>query len=295
MAGGTDPGYVELRAHTCFSFSDGAVSAEALARHARTLGYTHLGITDTADLGGLAKFAVEAMSPLKDPLCPRADEHTDEYCRTCQAPVRPIVGAELNVDGRPAAFLARTPEGYQNLAALVTLARIGQWEEWNKQVQDKRRGRPKVTWAHVAAHAKDLHALTGPASGELASLLRAGKTSEAKRCLDRWRELFGPDTLAVEVQLHHTGGHEAALAAELIALAEAEGVPWVATQDPRYVDERGRLVHDMLTALRYDLTIDVAAERGLLHPNGEWCLLSPNEMAQRWRGREEGLRESVRI
>ena len=38
---------------------------EALARHARELGYTHLGITDTADLGGIAKFAVEAMSPLR--------------------------------------------------------------------------------------------------------------------------------------------------------------------------------------------------------------------------------------
>ena len=81
--------------------------------------------------------------------------------------------------------------------------------------------------------------------------------------------------LSIEVQLHHTGGHEAALAAELIELAERTGVPWVATQDPRYVDDRGRLVHDMLTALRYDLTIDEAAERGLLHPNGEWRLLSP--------------------
>ena len=69
----------------------------------------------------------------------------------------------------------------------------------------------------------------------------------------------------------------------------------MATQDPRYVDERGRLVHDMLTALRYDLTIDVAAERGLLHPNGEWRLLSPGEMARRWKGREEGLRESLRV
>jgi error-prone DNA polymerase len=51
----------------------------------------------------------------------------------------------------------------------------------------------------------------------------------------------------------------------------------------------------MLTALRYDMTIDQAAERGLLHPNGEWRLLSPAEMAVRWRGREEGLRESLRV
>ncbi len=287
--------YVELRAHTCFSFSDGAVSAEALARHARALGYTHFGITDTADLGGIAKFATEAMSPLKNPICKDVKQHTDEYCRTCQYPVRPIVGAEINVDGRPAAFLARTQRGYENLAALVTLARVGQWEEWDKKVQGKRRGRPKVTWAQVAAHATDLHALTGPAEGGLASLLRAGKESEAKRYLDQWRDVFPAGTLSIEVQLHHTGGREAVLASELIQLAESQGVPWVATQDPRYVDERSRLVHDMLTALRYDLTIDVAADRGLLHPNGEWRVLSPSEMARRWKGREEGLRESLRV
>src|SRR6185503_9867624 len=122
--------YVELRAHTCFSFSDGAISAEALAHHARTLGYTHLGITDTADLGGLARFAVEAMAPTKHALCALAEQHDeldDGDCPECQRPVQPIVGAELVVDGHPAAFLARTERGYQNLAALVTLARVGQW------------------------------------------------------------------------------------------------------------------------------------------------------------------------
>ena len=150
--------YVELRAHTCFSFSDGAVSAEEIARVARRLGYSHLGITDTADLGGLARFSTEAMAPYKDPTCPRFEQHTDEPCAICQRPLRPIVGAELVVDGFPAAFIARSAEGYQNLAALVTLARVGQWDEWEKKTQGKRRGRPKVTWEHVAAHAGDVDA-----------------------------------------------------------------------------------------------------------------------------------------
>ena len=268
--------YVELRAHSCFSFSDGAVSAENLARRARELGYTHLGITDTADLGGIARFANEALTE-------------------GLAEVKPIVGAELIVDGHPAAFLARTPEGYQNLSALVTMARVGQWDGWKKETQSKQRGRPRVTWAQVAAHSKDLHALTGPATGDVASLLRAGREAEASRRIRRWREVFPDGSLSIEVQLHHAGGHEAALAAVLIELAESEGLPWVATQDPRYVDERGRLVHDMLTALRYNLTIDQAAERGLLHPNGEWRLLSPQAMAAKWRGREEGLRETLRV
>jgi len=134
--------YIELRAHSCFSFSDGAVSAEALAHRARELGYSHLGLTDTADLGGAARFATEAMAPDKNPDCPHAASHHDEErCEHCQRPLWPIIGAELVVDGRPAAFLARNAEGYRNLAALVTLSRVGQWAAWEKTANARHRGR----------------------------------------------------------------------------------------------------------------------------------------------------------
>lgn len=264
--------YVELRAHTAFSFGDGAVTPEALVARAKALGYASLGITDTADLGGIVRFALAAA------------EHG----------VRPIVGAELNVDGHPAAFLARTAEGYRNLAALVTRARVGGWDEWDQAAQAARRGRPRVTWEQVAERSEGLHALTGPASGPIAACIRAGDDAAAARTLGRWREVFG-SRLAVEVQLHHAGGAESALAGALIELAERQRVPWVVTHDPRYVDDTGRLVHDILTALRHDMDLDTATARGVLHPNGEWRLLSPARMARRWRGREEGLRESERI
>src|SRR5258708_25571777 len=106
--------FTELRAHTAFSFGDGAVSPEALARRARRLGYTHLGITDCADLGGIAKFAVEAMAPEKNPGCAQVSTHGPlgkSSCPVCQRPVRPIVGAEIEVDGHPVAFIARNPSG----------------------------------------------------------------------------------------------------------------------------------------------------------------------------------------
>jgi error-prone DNA polymerase len=290
--------YVELRAHSAYSFGDGAVTPEGLVKRARRLGYTHVGITDTADLGGLVRFGEAAMVPMRDTTCPDATRHVDlgaDPCPHCQRIVLPIVGAELNVDGRPAAFLARDPAGYCNVAALVTAARVGQWEQWDKAVQHKHRGHPRVTWEQVAAHGAGLHALTGPASGPLAALVRAGDDAGARKLLRDWRDVFGAERLAVEVQLHHSGGAESALAGALIELAEREGVPWVVTHDPRYIDRAGRLVHDMLTALRHELDVDQAVARGLLHPNGEWTLLAPAEIERRWRGREEGLRESRRI
>src|ERR1700687_4219354 len=265
-------GFIELRAHTAFSFGDGSVSPEALAARAASLGYRAIGITDTADLGGIVRFGLEAR----------------------RQNIRPIVGAELSIDGCPTALLARSKNGFNNLASLVTRSRVGELSIWKKGDGKKTRGRPRVSWQQLAERSEGLQVLNGPASGPVASCLRDGDFEGAERMLCQWRDVFG-DRLAVEVQLHHTGGHEAALATALIELAERHRVPWVICHEPRYIDNDSRLVHEVLTALRYDTTIDDALARGLLHPNGEWRLSSPEEMAERWKGREAGLEESERI
>jgi len=148
----TDSQYIELRAHTAFSFSDGSVTPEALVRRAGELGYPAIGITDAADLGGVVRFVCEAR----------------------RAGIRPIVGAELVVDGYPTAFLVENAEGYRNLAALVTLARVGDLTTWDREHPHTVRGQAGVRWADVAGRSAGLTALTGPPSGRLAALLRAG-------------------------------------------------------------------------------------------------------------------------
>jgi error-prone DNA polymerase len=290
-------GFVELRAHSAFSFGDGAVSPEALVRRARQLGYSHIALTDSADFGGVARFAMEALSPVRDPGCVNAPAHESlgaDPCPVCERVINPIIGAELEIDGAPAAFIAVNAEGYRNIAAMVTLARVGHWDRWEKSAQQKRRGRPGITWDDLSRHTAGVHALTGPSTGALASRILAGDEAAARRVLGEWRELFG-ERLAVEVQLHHTGGRESALASALIELAEKNDAKWVVAQDSRYVDTDGRLVHDVLTALRHETTVDDALERGLLRANGEWMLHPPGAVARRWRGRLEGVRESLRI
>ena len=262
----------ELRTHTAFSFNDGAITPEALINRAADLGYSAIGITDTADLGGIVRAALTAK----------------------QRDIKLIAGAELNVDGRPAAFLAKNAMGYRNLAALVTESRVGIWKTWEKTHAGMRRGQPNVTWAQVAARAEGLYALTGPASGACATLLRANDRERADHFLAEWKEAFG-GRLAVEVHLHRVDGAEAVLAAELIRLAGRGRVSWVAAQDARYIDDTSRLVHDMLTALRHEMTIDDALKAGVLHPNGEWKLLAPADLRLRWKGCESGLHEAARI
>ncbi|HLL45708.1 MAG TPA: PHP domain-containing protein [Longimicrobiaceae bacterium] len=253
--------YVELRGRSAFSFGDGVLTPEALVKRAAELRYRALALTDAADLGGIVRFAQEAK----------------------EQGVRPVVGAELRVGGHPLALLARDEAGYRNLAALVTRGRRG-----------SARGKPGLRWTEVLERAAGLHLLTGPATGELAGMLRAGRRVEAARLLAGWREAFGGN-VAVEAQLHHVSGAEAALAEALVELAGRCDVPWVATGEPRYLDAPGRLVHDLQTALRAGVTVDEASRRGLLLPNGEWRLRSPEEMAALWRGREAGVEESARI
>ena len=264
-------GVVRMGGGTASAFGDGRVAREALAARSASLGYTAIGITDTADLGGIVRFGLEAR----------------------RQNIRPIIGAELNIDGCPTAFLARSKEGFNNLASLVTRSRVGELSTWKKGDGKKTRGRPRVSWQQVAERSEGLQMLTGPASGPVASCLRAGDFKGAERMLCQWRDVFG-DRLAVEVQLHHTSGNEAALATALIELAERQRVPWVICHEPRYIDNDSRLVHDVLTALRYNTTIDDALARGLLHPHGEWRLASPAELAERWMGREAGLDARVR-
>ena len=264
--------YAELRAHTAFSFGDGSVTPDKLVTHAKKLGYEAIGITDTADLGALPRAAAAA-------------KHEG---------IRLIAGAELRVDGFPAAFLARNERGYRNLATLVTASRVGTWRTWEKDVNAKNRGHPNVSWSQVAEHSDGLQMLTGPMSGQIPQLLGSGCRGQGARLLGEWREVFG-NRLAVEVQMHHVGGNEAALTAGLITLAKWCAVPWVVTNDPRYIDNQSRLVHDLLTALRYGYDIETAERAGVLHPNGEWRLYSPEQMRKRWEHTEQGIDESARI
>ncbi|HEX6693534.1 MAG TPA: DNA polymerase III subunit alpha, partial [Longimicrobiales bacterium] len=311
--------YVELRAHSAFSFGDGTTSPEKLVERASSLGYAALGLTDHADVGGIIRFTLEAT----------------------RAGIKPIGGAELEVDGYPTAFLAVNETGYRNLAHLVTQSRVGRLRSWDRgagsspgssgtaggagsgsgdggrastrisssaPISGRRghdltqryavplpvRGRPTLTFNDVAAHSEGLFCMTGPATGELATLVRTERRSEAAFQLDRWREVFG-SRLAVEVQLHHAGGHEGALAAALIELAERARVRWAVSNDPRYLDGAGRMVHDLMTANRADVCVNTAASWGLLLPNGEWRLKSPREMTLLWKGREQGLEETRAI
>src|ERR671936_108463 len=93
--------YVELHAHSSYSFLDGASLPEELAVRAAELGYPALALTDHDGVYGSLEYAHAAKA----------------------VGVRPITGAEATLtDGSHVTLLVETPRGYANLCRLLTAA-----------------------------------------------------------------------------------------------------------------------------------------------------------------------------
>src|SRR5205085_10386236 len=93
--------YVELHAHSAYSFLDGASLPEDLAIRAAELGYGALALTDHDGVYGSLEFAQAAKA----------------------FGVRPITGAEVTLaDGSHVTLLVESAAGYANLCRLLTSA-----------------------------------------------------------------------------------------------------------------------------------------------------------------------------
>src|SRR5215831_2125822 len=96
--------YVELHAHSAYSFLDGASLPEELAARAAELGYDALALTDHDGVYGSLEFA-----------------HACKHFR-----IRSITGAEVTLEGgRHVTLLCETQEGYANLCRILTDAHAG--------------------------------------------------------------------------------------------------------------------------------------------------------------------------
>ena len=90
--------YVPLRGHSHYSFLDSTLSPAALVALAKRNGLPAVALTDTGNLHG----AVEFVSAAKE------------------LGIKPILGAELRVDGKPLLLYAESSAGYHNLCHLLS-------------------------------------------------------------------------------------------------------------------------------------------------------------------------------
>jgi error-prone DNA polymerase len=239
--------YVELHAHSSYSFLDGASLPEELAVQAAELGYPALALTDHDGVYGSLEFA-------------HAAKHFG---------VRPITGAELTLTDRShVTLLVETQQGYSNLCRLITAAHA-HTRPPGRESQPP--ADPALDQALLEELNEGLVCLSGCA--------RHGLAVRDPNAAARLAQAFGRDRFFVELQRPYERG-DARRNAALRHLAESLGVPTLVTGDVHAHHLRRAPLQDVLVAVRHRSSLDgcEAERRG----NHECVLLSPAEIMERF-------------
>ena len=256
------PPWAELHCHSSYSFLDGAAAPGELVAEAARLGLDALAITDHDGMYGVPQFAQAAAR-----LAERGGR------------LRTVFGAELSLglpsaqtgvpdpEGRHLLVLARDPEGYRRLCAVISAA----------QLAGGQKGRPVYDLAALAgAHGGHWAVLTGCRKGQVPAALAAGGLAAAWAELGRLTEMFGHQNVLVELNCHHDPGDDERND-DLVRLAAAADVDVVATGNVHYAVPAQARLGQALAAIRARRSL--AELDGWLPAAGTAYLRSGAEMA----------------
>src|SRR2546423_5635105 len=237
--------YVELHAHSAYSFLDGASQPEEFAARAAELGYEALALTDHDGVYGSLEFA-----------------HAAKHFA-----VRPITGAEVTLDGGAhVTLLVETPRGYATLCRLLTAA--------HAQTRPKE-GREPLPPSLDQRLLEELHDGLVCLSG----CARDGLAVRDPNAAARLAHAFGRDDFFVELQRPFERGDTRRNAA-LRDLAQMLHVRTIATGDVHSHDARRAALQDVLVATRCRTSLD-GCERER-RGNHESVLAAPADMLERF-------------
>jgi error-prone DNA polymerase len=269
--------YVELHAHSAFSFLDGASTPAELASAAAGLGYPAFALTDHDGVWGSMEF-VEACKEI-------------EACG--ELAIKPITGAEVTVRTPPAGgahltLLVQDATGYRNLCRLLTAA-----HSHTRDNSQRRAGQPSVALEQVEEHAEGLLCLSGCAgAGMLAAAWERGDAAAGAETARRLLRAFGRNRFRVELQ-RPFWRRDRSRNRWLEGLAERLGVPAVATGNVHSHAKRRAHLQDVFVATRLGMTLEES--EALRRGNRSSALRSPRAMAECFAEHPDAVAETLRV
>ena len=212
------------------------------------------------------------------------------YREATNAGVKPILGSELYVtDERRAqekgyahlTVLAETYEGYANLIALSSLGYLEGYYY-----------KPRVDWELLNTYSDGLVVLSGCLSGRVSKSLELGNREGADAELARLVDLFGKDSVYIEMQAAGLPV-QARLNPMLAEMSAKTKLPLVATGDVHYLRHEDARAHEALLCIQ--------SGDSLQNPNrwrfetDQFYFKSPNEMAGDFADYPEALGRTLEI
>jgi len=215
--------FVHLRVHSSYSLSEGAIKADKIAALAKDAAMPAVAIADSGNLFGALEFS-----------------------QACAGKgVQPIIGCQVAVAREdnprlapePVVLLAQDAAGYANLQRIASAGFL----------ETEPGLKPQLPLGRIFDLSGGLILLTGGTLGPLARLLADGQKQEAEQLLARIAEAFGDRAV---VELHRHGlSVEKAIEPGLIALADAAGMPLVATNECFFAKPEMYEAHDALLCI----------------------------------------------
>jgi error-prone DNA polymerase len=267
---GADAPYIELHAHSAFSYLDGASTPMELVAAAAELGYPAFALTDHDGIWGSMEFAHACVG----------------------FGVRAITGAELTVATGPRyahlTLLVESASGYRDLCRLLTEAHAHTRDGVGRSA-----GQPFVTLEQLEEHAEGLICLSGCArDGIVAGTWARGDPRGASTLADRLLAAFGRDRFRVELQRPYWR-RDRARNRWLAGLGEQLGVSCVATGNVHSHVRRRAHLQDALVAVRLGTTLEACEPQR--RANSSSALDSPQKMAARFAEHPAAVAETRRL
>src|SRR3954451_13646489 len=280
MSGGSNAakdGFVHLHVHTEYSMLDGASLLDGLFSRVADLGMPAVAMTDHGNLHGAFDF----------------------YAKAGRHGVKPIIGIEAYVTPETSRFERRrvrwgkgdaAEEGGDDVAGGGAYTHMTMWAETTEGMHNLFRlssraslegffYKPRMDKEILQQHSKGLIVSTGCPSGAIQTRLRLGQWDEAVREAGELQDIFGPDSVFLEL-MDHDIAIEKRVRDDVLALGKQLSIPPIATNDSHYNNPEDADAHDAL--------ICVASGKRLSDTNrlkfdgGGYYIKSAAEMRQLW-------------
>ncbi len=222
--------FAHLHVHTEYSILDGFSNVEALVKRAKELDMPALAITDHGTMFG----AVEFYHAAKD------------------VGIKPIIGVEgymaargmkdrvpqLDKRSSHLLLLAENQVGYQNLLKISSAAQLEGFYYF-----------PRVDHEFLAAHSEGIIATSGCMAAEIPRAINQGQMEDAKKKLDWYYEVFGPENFFLELQSHDIPELDE-INKVLIEMGPRYQANYIATNDVHYINPADAVLQDVLLAIQ---------------------------------------------
>src|SRR5215212_2775299 len=261
--------FAHLHLHTEYSLLDGMGRTAEYASRAKDLGIHHVAVTDHGVMYGAMEW----------------------YRTATSAGLHPIIGVEAYLaEGRAKAkerksyhllLLAENETGYRNLLKLSTLAQLEGYYY-----------RPRIDLEMLAEHGAGLIATSACLGGPVANNFLHGRPEIARDYAGKLADIFGSGRFFIELQDHGLPD-QVRVNGDLIALARAQGLPLVATNDVHYCQQEDAPAQDILVCIQTNTTLN--DPKRLKSESDQLFLKSPEEMARVFQDVPEAISNSIRI